>query len=275
MNKHYCVPVPCEGTLHWPEKESDACGVGFVAQKDGKKSNRVLRYGLTSVCNVVHRGAMDADLKTGDQPRHIVTRNLLINSTPFVNGVKTGHTLDAGYVLVGSGEEHGTTLISAVLGTPSEAARDADTLELLKYGFGQYKPQTPVVEESHSVKLAARLADAGYIVTVHDPLAQEAALTALGEKVVGASSLEQAVRECDLLIVAGALFLPTVAETRAILGGAAVIAAVGVVDDVYVLGAAPKLLGQVVAASIPVFNGVRLGAFTLPFAVFTRRRPSL
>ena len=64
-----------------------------------------------------------------------------------------------------------------------------------------YKPQTPVVEESHSVKLAARLADAGYIVTVHDPLAQDAALAVLGEKVVGASSLEQAVREADLLIV--------------------------------------------------------------------------
>ena len=64
-----------------------------------------------------------------------------------------------------------------------------------------YKPQTPVVEESHSVKLAASLADAGYIVTVHDPLAQEAALTALGEKVIGASSLESAVKECDLLIV--------------------------------------------------------------------------
>ncbi|MCW5734344.1 MAG: nucleotide sugar dehydrogenase [Enhydrobacter sp.] len=64
-----------------------------------------------------------------------------------------------------------------------------------------YKPQTPVVEESHSVKLAARLADAGYIVTVHDPLAQDAALAVLGDKVVGASSLESAVRDADLLIV--------------------------------------------------------------------------
>jgi len=64
-----------------------------------------------------------------------------------------------------------------------------------------YKPQTPVVEESHSVKLAASLADAGYVVVVHDPLAQDAALAVLGDKVVGASSLEGAVRECDLLIV--------------------------------------------------------------------------
>ena len=55
-----------------------------------------------------------------------------------------------------------------------------------------YKPQTPVVEESHSVKLAAQLADAGYVVVVHDPLAQDAALAVLGDKVVGASSLEGA-----------------------------------------------------------------------------------
>ena len=65
-----------------------------------------------------------------------------------------------------------------------------------------YKPQTPVVEESHSVKLAARLADAGYVVSVHDPLAQAAAVAVLGDKVVEASSMESAVRDCDLLIVA-------------------------------------------------------------------------
>ncbi len=67
-----------------------------------------------------------------------------------------------------------------------------------------YKPQTPVVEESHSVKLAARLADQGYVVAVHDPLAQDAALTVLGDKVVATSSIEGSVRECDLLIVATA-----------------------------------------------------------------------
>jgi D-alanyl-D-alanine carboxypeptidase (penicillin-binding protein 5/6) len=88
-----------------------------------------------------------AILKTGDHPRRIVTRNLLIDSTPYVTGVKTGHTLDAGYVLVGSGEKSGTTLISAVLGTPSEAARDNDTLALLNYGFAQYKPQAPVKKD--------------------------------------------------------------------------------------------------------------------------------
>ena len=37
-----------------------------------------------------------------------------------------------------------TTLISAVLGTPSEASRDADTLRLLSYGFSLYHPVVPV-----------------------------------------------------------------------------------------------------------------------------------
>jgi UDP-GlcNAc:undecaprenyl-phosphate GlcNAc-1-phosphate transferase len=67
------------------------------------------------------------------------------------------------------------------------------------------------------------------------------------------------------VLIAGALFLPTVPQTRAILGGAAVIALVGVLDDVFELPALGKLLGQVVGVSIPVFNAVRLGGFTLPF----------
>jgi D-alanyl-D-alanine carboxypeptidase (penicillin-binding protein 5/6) len=56
-----------------------------------------------------------------------------------VNGVKTGHTRQAGYVLVGSATRNGVTLISAVLGDPTEAARDADTLTLLRYGLRRYR----------------------------------------------------------------------------------------------------------------------------------------
>jgi len=67
------------------------------------------------------------------------------------------------------------------------------------------------------------------------------------------------------ILVAGALFLPYGPETRGILIGAAVLAGVGVLDDVFTLGALPKLLGQIVAAGIAVFNGVRLTGFTLPF----------
>src|SRR5688500_1005987 len=67
------------------------------------------------------------------------------------------------------------------------------------------------------------------------------------------------------VLVAGALFLPWAPLTRAILGGAAVIAAVGVLDDVFDLPAGVKLMGQFVAAMIPVFTGVWVSDFTLPF----------
>src|SRR5436190_3119864 len=67
------------------------------------------------------------------------------------------------------------------------------------------------------------------------------------------------------VLVAGVLFLPWVSVTRSILAGAVVIAAVGVADDVFELPAGVKLTGQLVAAAIPVFNGVWVNDFTLPF----------
>ena len=85
-----------------------------------------------------------ARLRSGDHPRTVVNRDSLVARYRFVNGIKTGHTNKAGYVLVGSGSRRGVTVISAVLGDPTEAARDADTLALLNYGLAQLKRLTPV-----------------------------------------------------------------------------------------------------------------------------------
>ncbi len=85
-----------------------------------------------------------ATLTSGDHPRTVTSRDTLLNTVPWINGVKTGHTLGAGYVLVGSGTQDSTTLISAVLSTPNEPTRDADTLKLLQYGFSLYHPVQPV-----------------------------------------------------------------------------------------------------------------------------------
>ncbi|MCB0874725.1 MAG: undecaprenyl/decaprenyl-phosphate alpha-N-acetylglucosaminyl 1-phosphate transferase [Solirubrobacterales bacterium] len=63
----------------------------------------------------------------------------------------------------------------------------------------------------------------------------------------------------------GAIFLPWDEQTRAILLGAIVIAMVGMVDDVFDLPPLVKLLGQIVAAVIPVSAGVTVDVFTLPF----------
>ncbi len=80
----------------------------------------------------------DETLDSLKPPVYITTRNTLLLSDPNATGVKTGHTIGAGYVLVASGTEKGTKLISAVLGAPSEYARDADSQMLLDYGFSKY-----------------------------------------------------------------------------------------------------------------------------------------
>jgi serine-type D-Ala-D-Ala carboxypeptidase (penicillin-binding protein 5/6) len=81
-----------------------------------------------------------AGLRSGDRPRIVRNRNTLVADGPaWVNGLKTGHTLGAGYVLVGTGTRRGVTIVSVVLGTASEAARNRDTLRLLSWGMRQYR----------------------------------------------------------------------------------------------------------------------------------------
>lgn len=87
-----------------------------------------------------------ATLRSGAHVRNIANRNLLVRSVAEVNGVKTGHTRGAGYVLVGSATRAGVTVVSVVLGEPSEAARDVDSLALLRYGLRSYHVVTPVHE---------------------------------------------------------------------------------------------------------------------------------
>ena len=77
-------------------------------------------------------------LKTGNRPRTLENRNTLVR-LPVVTGVKTGHTQQAGYVLIGSARKNGITLISAVLGAPSVAARETDTRKLFAWAFKLYQ----------------------------------------------------------------------------------------------------------------------------------------
>ncbi|MBT8105573.1 MAG: D-alanyl-D-alanine carboxypeptidase [Woeseiaceae bacterium] len=62
-------------------------------------------------------------------------RNKLLWRDPSVDGLKTGHTDDAGYCLVASAERDGMRVISVVLGTASEKARADGSQALINYGF--------------------------------------------------------------------------------------------------------------------------------------------
>jgi D-alanyl-D-alanine carboxypeptidase (penicillin-binding protein 5/6) len=94
-----------------------------------------------------------ATLRSGDHVRTIRNRNLLVGRYRFVDGVKTGHTLGAGYILIGAAHANGGRVVSVVLGEPSESARDAATLGLLRWGVGQYHRVT-ILRPGATVTLA-------------------------------------------------------------------------------------------------------------------------
>lgn len=74
-------------------------------------------------------------LQSGMVARTVVNSNRLLEGSFSVDGVKTGHTKAAGYVLVGSATRGGRAVVSAVLGTRSEDDRDDATVRLLRYGL--------------------------------------------------------------------------------------------------------------------------------------------
>ena len=55
-----------KGKAYDPSYEHDACGVGFVASTEGKKSRKIVEYGIKALKALWHRGAIDADGKSGD-----------------------------------------------------------------------------------------------------------------------------------------------------------------------------------------------------------------
>lgn len=82
-------------------------------------------------------------------------RNSLLGRNPAVDGLKTGHTEEAGYCLVASAEQDGMRLISVVMGTSSEEARAQETQKLLTYGFRYF--QTAKVHNGDEALYTARV----------------------------------------------------------------------------------------------------------------------
>ncbi|WP_432696788.1 D-alanyl-D-alanine carboxypeptidase family protein [Marinobacterium sp. YM272] len=66
-------------------------------------------------------------------------RNRLLWRDDSVDGIKTGHTDEAGYCLVASAKRDGMRLITVVLGTKSDEARAQESQKLLSYAFRFYR----------------------------------------------------------------------------------------------------------------------------------------
>ena len=69
--------------------------------------------------------------------------SLLWDESMNVDGIKTGHTSEAGYSLVTSATKDDMRLIAVVMGTESERARKVESKKLLNYGFRFFETITP------------------------------------------------------------------------------------------------------------------------------------
>jgi len=66
-------------------------------------------------------------------------RNRLLWRDSSIDGLKTGHTEEAGYCLVASSKRRGMRLISAVLGAKSDESRARESQKLFSYGFRHFE----------------------------------------------------------------------------------------------------------------------------------------
>ena len=58
--------LPSAQGLYDPRFEHDACGVNFVCHLRGRASHRIVQLGIGALCRMQHRGALGAEVNTGD-----------------------------------------------------------------------------------------------------------------------------------------------------------------------------------------------------------------
>lgn len=95
-----------------------------------------------------------------------LNRNLLLWRDPSVDGIKTGHTEEAGYCLVASAKQGEMRLISVVMGTSGEQTRAVESQKLLSFGFRNFESKRlyeagSVLQQARVWKGAAAQVDVG------------------------------------------------------------------------------------------------------------------
>jgi len=118
-----------DGHAYDPSSERDNCGVGLVCAIDGQPRREVVELAIKALKAVWHRGAVDADGKTGDGAGILLS----VPQDFFAAQVKnTGHQLRGGPIAVGQ-----VFLPRTDLGA-QEAARTIVESEALRFGFYIY-----------------------------------------------------------------------------------------------------------------------------------------
>jgi glutamate synthase (NADPH/NADH) large chain len=118
-----------EAHAYSPEQEHDACGVGLVAAIDGKPRRDVVVNAINALKSVWHRGAVDADGKTGDG----AGIHLQVPQQFFRDAVQqTGHKQRSGRIAVGQ------VFLPRTDYTAQETCRTIVESEILRFGFYLY-----------------------------------------------------------------------------------------------------------------------------------------
>jgi D-alanyl-D-alanine carboxypeptidase (penicillin-binding protein 5/6) len=143
---------------------------------------------------VVRRIVRDrsADIEGG---RTVYTRNTLLYSYPGLLGVKTGHTDLAGWSEVAAARRNGVTMYATILGSPSEAQRNADLASLLTWGFSQYRNATVIATGGAYARAATGFGRGSVDLVAARPLVRPVRVgRPLVEKVVVPQALDLPVR---------------------------------------------------------------------------------
>ena len=128
-----------DGHAYNPEDEKDACGVGLVVSLDGKPKREIVEMGIAALKNVWHRGAVDADGKTGDG----AGIRLDVPQDFFREHVsRTGHTPTDDRICVGQ------IFLPRTDFSAQEAGRTLVEREVLHFGFYIYGWRQPPVDVS-------------------------------------------------------------------------------------------------------------------------------
>ncbi len=132
-NTHFCNPHGLDDPDHYTSAADFA-----------KLGRELMRH--KEIREIVNRSEFTIPWPGQPWPRTLINHNHMLGQYPFINGIKTGFTDAAGQCIVISASENGVNLILAYLGGPSLGQRDADVLNLVRYGFDNYSQRNVIAQ---------------------------------------------------------------------------------------------------------------------------------
>ena len=136
---HFKNPHGLDTANHY----SSAYDMAMIA-KELVKHEKVLEY--SSIYEDYLRKGTDKEI-------WLVNTNKLVKFYQGLDGLKTGYTKEAGYCLTSTAEKNGMRLITVVMGEPDSKTRNAETTEMLDYGFSQYEVEHVLSKDSNLGKI--------------------------------------------------------------------------------------------------------------------------